>query len=225
MQLARAGWFYRYEAYLLILGAAVFGGIAAERLPPLREWTRGVDAVPRSAVLFVLLAVAGFPFMSRGVNAFRNTPVAAENIYLQQYQMGLFVDRFYRQRSVAVNDIGAVGYLADVRLLDIYGLANLDIARLKRTGRHRSQDVADLAAREGTGIAMIYPSWLAEYGGVPFGWTKVGEWGVRDNVVLGENAVSFYAIRDDERMPLVENLRRFSVLLPPAVVQAGEYTR
>jgi hypothetical protein len=225
VQLARAGWFYRYEAYLLVLGVAVFGVIAADRLPSWREWTRQTAALPRSIAALLLIAVAGVPFASRAVNGLRNAPAAASNIYSQQYQMGLFVDRFYRGQSVAINDIGAVGYLTDGRLLDVYGLANLDIARLKRTGRYRSQDLADMAARQGTAIAIVYPSWLNEYGGVPQGWTKVGQWGVRDNVVLGETAVSFYAVKDGERVPLVENLRRFAAFLPPAVVQGGEYTR
>jgi hypothetical protein len=72
---------------------------------------------------------------------------------------------------------------------------------------------------------MVYPTWLNEYGGVPWEWTKVGEWGVRDNVVLGENAVSFYAIRPAARPLLIDNLRRFSPLLPVGVIQAGEYLR
>jgi hypothetical protein len=225
MQLASTGWFYRYEAYLLILGAAVFGVIAADRLPPLRDWARGAAARPRLAAMVVLLAVASFPFASRGLNAWRNTPTAASNIYSQQYQMGLFADRFYQDRTIAINDIGAVGYLSGVRMLDIFGLANLDVARLKRDGAYRAPAIASLAVREDAAIAMVYASWLNEYGGIPAGWEKVGEWGVQDNVVLGENAVSFYAVKASERARLVENLRAFGPHLPPRVVQAGDYTR
>jgi hypothetical protein len=225
MQLARVGWFYRYEAYLILLGIAVLGAVAADRLPPMREWVRGAGAVPQAAAAFVLIAVAGFPFVSRGLNAWRNTPTAASNIYSQQYQMGLFLDRFYQGRSVAVNDIGAIGYLADVRLFDIYGLADIDVAQAKRGGRYNSRFVADGAAERGSVIAIISPTWLNEYGGVPAAWTKMGEWGVADNVVLGESAVSFYAVRDDERARLADHLRRFSADLPPTVMQAGAYTR
>jgi hypothetical protein len=223
MQLARSGWFYRYEAYLLVLGAAVFGAVAARRLPSIHEWTRSAAMWPRSLALAVLVAVAGFPFASRGLNAFRNTPTAAENIYFQQYQMGLFAARYYAGQSVAVNDIGAVGFLGDAELLDVYGLASVDVATLKRSGRQWSQDLGALAARQHARVAMIYPSWLNESGGVPAGWTKVGEWGVHDNVVLGENAVSFYSVSADERPTLLDNLRRFAPVLPAGVVQAGEY--
>jgi hypothetical protein len=225
MQLARAGWFYRYEAYQLVLGAAVFGVIAADRLPPLDAWFHGAAAVPRAVAVAALIAVAGFPFASRGLNAWRNTPTAAANIYSQQYQMGLFADLFYQGQTIALNDIGAVGYLGDARLFDIFGLANVDIARLKRDGRYQPAEIASLADRQGAAIAMVYPSWLNESGGVPAGWTKVGEWGVRDNVVLGENAVSFYAVEADQQRLLTGNLRRFAPLLPASVIQGGEYTR
>ena len=49
MQLARAGWFYRYEAYLVLLGCAVFGVIAADRLPSYGEWARPGNVFPRCA--------------------------------------------------------------------------------------------------------------------------------------------------------------------------------
>jgi hypothetical protein len=225
MQLASTGWFYRYEAYLLILGAAVFGVIAADWLPPIRDWARGAGARPRLAAVVVLLAVASFPFASRGLNAWRNTPTAAANIYSQQYQMGLFAERFYADLTIAVNDIGAVGYLADVKMLDIFGLANLDIARLKRSGTYNSRAIASLADRDDVAIAMVYASWLDQYGGIPPGWDKVGEWGVPDNVVLGDSIVSFFAVKKSERTRLIENLRAFGPQLPPRVVQAGEYMR
>ena len=69
---------------------------------------------------------------------------------------------------------------------------------------------------------MIYPSWLTEYGGVPSGWAKVGEWRVRDNVVLGENAVSFYAVTEQARPRLVANLRQFAPSLPAGAIQGGD---
>src|SRR5471032_2974397 len=68
VQLARVGWFYRYEAYLLILGAAIAGVMAAAR-PPL---TRRPGAALHAAALAALLVVAGVPFLSRGINAWRN---------------------------------------------------------------------------------------------------------------------------------------------------------
>jgi hypothetical protein len=222
MQLAAAGWFYRYEAYLIVLGVAVFGAVAADRLSGMAmTWARASSV--RAAVVAILLVVAGFPFASRALNGWRNIPTASSNIYQQQYQMGLFLDRFYRGRSVALNDIGAASYLTDFHLLDIYGLANLDIVRMRRARRYASAEIGASATRQATEVAIIYPSWLGEYGGVPSGWTRVGQWGVRDNVVLGENALAFYAVHDDERSRLAANLRQFASALPAPVLQSGAY--
>ena len=223
MQFARAGWFYRYEAYLVTLGVAVFGAVAARRLP--RPLLSVRPAAFRVAVAVARFAVAGVPFVSRGVNAWRNIPAAASNIYHQQYQMGLFLDRFYRGGSVAVNDIGAVSFLADIHLLDIFGLANLDILRLRRAQRYDSSAIAASAAREHVDLAIVYPSWLGEYGGVPRQWIQIGQWIVRDNVVLGANAVAFYAVREGERGPLTAHLQQFFTELPPEVTQTGVYVR
>ena len=60
---------------------------------------------------------------------------------------------------------------------------------------------------------------------MPPGWTKAGEWGVRDNVVLGENAVSFYSVTEEARLALVDNLSRFTTLLPPGVIRTAELSR
>jgi hypothetical protein len=55
------------------------------------------------------------------------TPQASRNIYEQQYQMGMFLKRCYPGKAVAVNDICAVSYLADVRLVDLLGLARMPL--------------------------------------------------------------------------------------------------
>jgi hypothetical protein len=223
MQFAATGWLFRYEAYLVVLALSVAGVIAA-------AWADRVSALmpdgarlPRYAVLCALVVVFGFPFASRGLSALRTAPVATSNIFEQQYQMGLFLDRFYRDRHVAVNDIGAVAYLADVRLLDLYGLATLETARLHRRGAYSPDAVSTLAAERDTAVAIIYPSWFGEYGGVPPQWTRVGDWKVRDNVILGDSVVSFYAVKPDERAPLAANLRQFAADLPADVSQSGEY--
>jgi hypothetical protein len=222
MQFATTSRFYRYEAYLVTLGLAIFGALtsAGSGLVHLRrrgwDWRRRVIAI-------ALAAVAGFPLASRAVNAVRNAPKASANIYRQQYQMGLFLDRFYQGRTVAVNDIGAVSYLADIRIFDVYGLASLEVASLKQRREYTASALAMLADRQRTDIAIVYPSWLSDFGGVPASWRHVGDWAVRDNVILGGTAVSFYAVRAGAHEQLVDNLRRFAPDLPLDISQSGEY--
>lgn len=221
MQFARAGWFFRYEAYLMVAGLVLAGllvqGVAWPRLIPARRQTFAV------ATGLVVVALLALPIARRARNALRQLPGAASNIFEQQYQAGLFLDEFYRGRRVAVNDVGAIGYLADVRLLDVYGLASADTAVLKRRGAYTTRAIDQLASREAVDIAIIYPTWLQEYGGVPAGWQKVGEWRVADNLVLGENGMSFFAVNSAARDTLTRNLAVYADRLPATVLQEGAY--
>lgn len=221
LQFARAGWFYRYEAYLVVLGLMTVTVIAAG-VNWAAVWPASGLMLP--AVVAVLLAgVLALPLVRRSVTAVRLTPAAVSNIFEQQYQAGLFLDQFYRGRRVAVNDVGAMSYLADVKLLDVWGLASHDTASLKRSGAFTSAALEQLAKRDAAEIAIIYPTWLGDYGGVPASWQKVGEWRVTNNVVLGENGISFYAVTAEARDELVDNLANYSARLPAAVVQEGLY--
>lgn len=222
LQFARVGWFFRYEAYLVVVGLVLVGLLVS-----------GVDRSlvtranrPRPLVVTIallLIVVTAFPLIRRGADAIRNVPGASSNIFEQQYQMALFLEEFYRGRRIAVNDVGAIGYFADVKLLDLYGLASADTAALKRRGEFSSIAVDRLATRDEVEVAVIYASWLNEYGGVPPSWQKVGEWRVTDNLVLGESGVSFYAVKEGTRDTLVRNLAAYADRLPSTMVQEGEY--
>jgi len=222
LQFARVGWFFRYEAYLVIVGLVLVGVLVSGV-----DWSLMTSANrprPLVATIAVLLVViTAFPLIRRGANAIRQVPGASSNIFEQQYQMALFLEEFYRGRRIAVNDVGAVGYFADVKLLDLYGLASADTAALKRRGEFSSIAVDRIATRDAVEIAVIYPTWLSEYGGVPPSWQKVGEWRVTDNLVLGESGVSFYAVKEGTRDTLVQNLAAYANRLPSTIVQEGAY--
>ena len=221
LQFARVGWFFRYEAYLVVLGL-----VAAAALVRGVEW----PALPRSRNRFVvavsvalLIGVLAFPLLRRGINALRQAPAAAANIFEQPYQAGLFLAEFYRGRRVAVNDIGAVGYLADVSLLDVWGLASHEIADLKRRRAYTTAALSEIAERQDVEIAVIHPGVLDETAGVPPGWQLVGEWRIADNVVLGASAISFYAVKTGARDALIDHLVTFADRLPAGVLQRGLY--
>src|SRR5262249_62094893 len=114
VQFAAVGSLYRYEAYLVAMGLVLVAiHIAgAGELPAL--------PATRSARLAIALAalVASAPLLTRGVSAAVETPAACPNIYEQQYQMGLFLRGLPAGSTVMANDIGAVAWLADVRLVD-----------------------------------------------------------------------------------------------------------
>jgi len=209
VQLAAIGWLFRYEAYLVALGLVLVArhlveGTAAARTPVARP----------ALALGALVAMA--PLLTRGVDALEETPAAVKNIYEQQYQMGLFLRELPAGSAVMANDIGAIAYLADVRLVDLFGLATRETAAARRAGRVDQALLARLAAETTPAAIVIYRSWFAD--AVPPQWVEVGTWKVPDKVVVADRTVSFYAPDAGSAARLGRALAAFQSRLPPAVV-------
>lgn len=149
-----------------------------------------------------------------------------KNVYEQQYQMALFIKKFYQGRTIALNDIGAVSYLADIHLLDLWGLASLEPARLRLLKCYDTQQIYNLSERRGAVIAIAYDSWFEtdKIGGLPRQWVKIGQWTIPNNVVCGAPTVSLYAVDPSASDELIRNLKEFTTELPADVEQYGKYT-
>ena len=209
---APVGWFYRYEAYAMTLGlvaaAAAIGSLARERA---HLWA-GAAAWRYAAPL----AIAILPITGRGVASLAATPAASANIFGQQVQMAAFLRAYYGGERVVVNDIGAVAYLSDVRLVDLVGLGSLDVARAKgmRIDQPLSRPQMEVLT-EGARIAIVYDDWFAA--ALPITWRRAGRWRIHDNHVCAKDTVSFYAIARGEDEALAAHLRSFAARLPANV--------
>jgi hypothetical protein len=138
-----------------------------------------------------------------------------KNIYEQQYQMGLFLHGLPAGSTVMANDIGAIAYLADVRLVDLYGLATQETARARREGRVDRALLARLAAPAPPAAVVVYRSWFAD--AIPADWIQVGTWKVPEEVVVADRTVTFYATRPADAALLARGLAAFEARLPPTV--------
>ncbi|HNX27360.1 MAG TPA: hypothetical protein PKK48_08125, partial [Phycisphaerae bacterium] len=74
-------------------------------------------------------------------------------------------------------------------------------------------------------IAIVYDKWFAadNIGGLPWQWIKIGQWQIPDNVIAGDDTVSFYCPEASEVERAVRNLRQFSGTLPADVKQLGRF--
>lgn len=217
MHFAQPGPLHRYEAYLVATGVvAVAALMHSLRLGRSRVWFRvaGVTAGLAMAVM-----------TWEGAATTSRVPQASRNISEQQYQMGLFLRRFYEDQSVAANDVGAINYLADVRCFDTWGLATMAVARAKARGGLSSVALGAMAESAGVRIAIIYEDWLklTRTKAVPPKWTKVGCWRIRNNLVCGCDSVAFFACRPEEVARLEECLSLFAADLPRTVIQTGSF--
>lgn len=212
MQFARIGWFYRYEAYLIVLGVYACA-IGVQRLSPRqRIWSYALGI----AILLACLE-------RRSVESLWLTPYASRNIYEQQYQMGRFLARYFPGTTVLISDIGAAGFLSDSRIIDLYGLSTIEVARAKVHHAYNEEFRKQLAKSANAQIAILYPAQYTDSGGLPPEWTPVGTWTIRENQICWSDTVHFYAVNPASRERLIAALQSFGPQLPSDVIQAGPY--
>jgi hypothetical protein len=222
--LDRVGWFFRYEAYLVAIGVIVVSiqgrqFISDLDLASLRMPLRGISLEKKRLYGLGLVILFVAPLAGRGVLAIAWTPIASNNIYEQQYQMGLFLNRFYTDETVMVNDIGCVNYLADIVCVDKWGIGTLEIGEALLNGSMSATWLQSIAAERGVKIAVVYAD---KY--IPDDWEDVGNWTIRHNVVAHGNTVTFFVVMPSERDRLINSLVLFSSSLPDDVIQGGLYT-
>ncbi len=216
--LASIGWFYRYEGYLLALGAAALAPFARDsaralwdRLRGVREWGERWTMAAGLAGIVLLLP---FPYYDHYQSIAKLVP-AARNIYSQQYQMGLFLRQYYPGEAVAANDIGAINFLADIVCLDVMGLGSTEPVRAKLQGFWSDRFLHSWCTQHRVAIAAVYENWLRK--ALPPVWIKAGEWTVEEKVSVADTTVTFFAPDPQQAERLRKNLKAFEPQLPPGV--------
>ncbi|MBV9962907.1 MAG: hypothetical protein JO072_11735 [Parafilimonas sp.] len=211
LSFAKTGWFYRYEAYL-ILCSTVFVSILFSR------YYKQLRLRENRALLPVLLLVTFFlffPLILRSTAAYSKASQACINIYEQQYQMGNFVKKYYNTDTLAVNDIGAVSYFNQSRVIDLWGLANMQVAKAKKDNVATPDFLDAVTKNNHVKIAIVYDSWFDS--SLLKKWNKVATWQIQNNVICGDATVSFYAVDLNNSSLLKENLATYQKSLPADV--------
>ncbi len=222
-QFAQVGWLFRYEAYLIAWGIlAVATGLAAAR-PAWQPWLTAEPA--RRAALALLLVLLAGPLVIRGLLATVQAGEAMEDRYVEHISIARFVQQYYDGQPIVVNDIGAVAYLTNAQVLDMFGLASLEPLQFRRTPAGYSPEQADQWARaHGARVAILQTQWDKIHRRIPPSWTWAGDWQLPRNVVFRTYLVGFFAIDPAEAPRLRAHLREFAGQVPPSVRQTGPYT-
>jgi hypothetical protein len=199
----RWGWpgFYRYEVYVLALSAAALVEVYGVMLPglPARRLVLGGLA----------LLVLCHPFLA----ATQHTPLAANDVYRQQYQMHRFVTGFARS-AAAVNDLGWVAYGNSALVLDLWGLASEE-ARQARAAASPGW-MAEMVDAQRVPLAMIYADVFGA--AVPAAWIPLARLDLgRAPVSAARREVTLYATRAEAEAPLRQALAAFAPTLPAEV--------
>ncbi len=224
LQFAGLGWFFRYEAYLIVLGIVGLG-VALGYESPRLGWRYWLSArpLPYYAGMALLAVLFGAPVWERAADASSRTVQASYNIYEQQYQMARFVRRFYNTRGVAANDIGAITFLGEADLLDLVGLCDIDVLRARRAVTINNETIRGLCKKHHVELVVAYPEWSNLYGGILPEWIPVGQWIIPNNVIVANADVTFYAANKALVPGLIRELREFGATLPKDITQTGLY--
>ncbi|HEX5154975.1 MAG TPA: hypothetical protein VFW07_26200 [Parafilimonas sp.] len=208
LSFAATGWFYRYEAYLVLCSTVILSILTVKGL---KEWHLTRNKMSLAVSLLVAFFLF-FPLILRSTAAYAKASQACINIYEQQYQMGNFVKKYYDMNAVAVNDIGAVSYLNQAKILDLWGLANIQVAKAKKNNSSTPEFLSIVANNEHIDFAIVYDSWFDP--ALLSKWQKVATWQIENNVICGDATVSFYAVKPDMASSLRTNLKAYQQSLP-----------
>jgi len=208
---ARFARFPRYEACIMGCSTAILGALLSKNGMALLK--RSSDEAKYAAITGICLLL--FPLYMRSVGAFENISQSCVNIYDQQYQMAIFLHRYYDSTTVAISDIGAVSYFTKSKKVDLTGLANIQVTRSRRDLTFTTDFADRLTQQEKAQIAILYeryndPVLLNK-------WQKIATWQIPNNIICGDDLVTFYAIDKNIAPDLRKNLAKFQPSLPPGV--------
>ncbi len=174
---AQFGWFYRYEAYLVTLGILNI-------FLYLNQLTKNWKIIIYFLIIFSHIFHLLSPIFS---------VLATKNIYEQQIQMANFLKKYKNNANIAANDIGAITYFTNIKLIDLVGLGNYDVLKLKKSDKFNNDTVLQLLLENNIELILVYDSWFPNKSFENSSYKKIGEWKIKYVVTVGGDTVSFYS--------------------------------
>lgn len=206
---------FKYDSYLVTLGLLVIA-ILLKRYLPDKSFRLKKEELPKYLAVGLIILLILSPFSLR-VYSIANIAQASNNIYEQQYQMGLFLNEYYNGESVAINDIGAISFLSNAKTLDLWSLGSITTLKYHEDLQIYNPQVLDSLIKENNvKVIVVYDQ---NFKSKPDGLIKVAEWTIPRNIVCTYDTVSFYSTSPYEARKLVNNLKEFSPRLPADIKQ------
>ena len=118
-----------------------------------------------------------------------------------------------------VNDVGAIAFLIEARLLDLYGIASSEPVRwrIDSSPRLPTKPLIEWIAHSDARIAVLQTegSWVTTV--LPPPWVHVADWRFPRNLVFGDHVVGLFARDREEGRRLADALMAFRQQLPVAI--------
>jgi hypothetical protein len=225
LQFAAVGWLFRYEAYLVVASFVAVAVLTPRDFPSRAlRWCANViigdwPSRLRSFGLAVLAAVALVTYGARAVQSASVAVLSMNDRLLEHVWPARFVKAFYNEATLVVNDVGAMAFLTEARLLDLYGIASSEPVRWRLTSSSRvpTEPLMEWIAHSDARIAVLQTerSWVATV--LPPAWVHVADWRIPRNVAYGDHVVGLFARDREEGRRLADALMVFRQQLPAAI--------
>jgi hypothetical protein len=211
LSLAATGTLYRYEAYLFF-SCIVFTGFLF--FSHAKNVWASHSFISRMAIVLLLFFLF-FPVCLRGLSGIHKTGQACINIYDQQYQMSQFSRKYFNGTTIAANDIGALSYFTNSPIIDLWGLATIEVTKSRRGGYWTPQFLDSFCRANHVKLAIVYDSWFNN--ALESRWKKIATWQIQNNVICGDDTVSFYSVDMTSQTFIKKSLEDYQRALPPSV--------
>ncbi len=200
----RFGWFYRYEVYIWAAAIAMLLCLYAPSLNRLCSMEKKEVIVFLAFVLTLIIGGGYFQVIT-------DTPLAANNIYEQHFQMRRFITEYY-PKPAAVHDLGWVSYRNDRYILDLGGLASEEA--LKNRWADDPSWMNILAKKHDVKLAMVNDNWFKP----PQDWILLGRLHLGKTRITPANSVVTFYVLDENSIPeIIRCLEQFIETLPDGV--------
>jgi hypothetical protein len=202
VQFGRLGSLYRYEGYLIALGIVAVACALAHRAPLVSS--RLVRFQRFAAILLAVLFLQ--PLVRRGLHASREIVANARMTYFHGYQWGQFFHRYPPDGSLLLTDnLGAIAYFSDVRIVDTSGLATLELLAPARAGAVDRSLEQRVAEARGARVSLRNDASRP----IP-GWRCVASWQSAAGLPIDEITDWLFAADAIAAADLERNLRAFA---------------
>jgi len=185
---ASFGWLFRYEAYLYLL-------IIFTILTEFDKIVENKIFIKRNQQYLILILLGIFFTQSyRIYNSISKVVYASRNIYEQQIQTTRFINKYYNKQNIIANDIGAITYFNDIKLLDLAGLGSNTILKERRQNSNFDNEIVKILEKDiylKYNFAFIYERWYPN-SNLKSKWYKAGDWNITDNTICGDDRVSIF---------------------------------
>lgn len=205
----RFDWYNRYEIYILSFTLLISLYVFSPAINSMIKIKPAGYSFLILALIGISISIAGKPYIS----GLFSLPIAANNIYEQQFQMHRFAVDYYK-KPIAVNDLGYVSYKNNNYVLDLWGLGS-EKAFQNRIMNKSGDWMSDMCREYDVELAMIYEDWFND---IPEEWIKVGSLHLgKQRITPARSKVDFYATNHDALQNIIKTLHLFTKTLPSGV--------